>query len=196
MKTFVVGMCMTMAVLALTGCSKKDGAEDGGDGPSTAPADAPAAAPAPGADAGSGLKAGAWQMTTAVAGMPKGMVSTMCLDETLSKKFSELGSSVRGDMDCSNKSVSRTGNTIDIAATCKQADRTVDSKIHVEMQGENAYHQTVESTFDPPLMGKSSATTTVDGKWLGTCESQGLKPGDMVMPGGMKMNIADMKKHG
>jgi hypothetical protein len=32
---------------------------------------------------------------------------------------------------------------------------------------------------------------TIEAKWLGACKP-GQKPGDIMMPGGMKMNIKDM----
>ena len=36
-------------------------------------------------------------------------------------------------------------------------------------------------------------TTTIEAKWLGACKPD-QKPGDIMMPGGMKMNIKDMEK--
>ena len=34
---------------------------------------------------------------------------------------------------------------------------------------------------------------TVEAKWLGPCKP-GQKPGDIVMPGGFKLNVTDMQK--
>lgn len=36
-------------------------------------------------------------------------------------------------------------------------------------------------------------TMTLEAKWLGACKP-GQKPGDIVMPGGFKMNVRDMDK--
>ena len=36
------------------------------------------------------------------------------------------------------------------------------------------------------------AVTTMEAKWMGACKAD-QKPGDIVMPGGMKMNIKDMQ---
>ena len=36
-------------------------------------------------------------------------------------------------------------------------------------------------------------TTTIEAKWLGACKPD-QKPGDIVMPGGLKMNVKDMEK--
>ena len=37
------------------------------------------------------------------------------------------------------------------------------------------------------------STTTIEAKWLGACKAD-QKAGDIMMPGGMKMNIKDMEK--
>jgi len=35
--------------------------------------------------------------------------------------------------------------------------------------------------------------TTIEAKWLGACKAD-QKPGDMMLPGGMKKDIKDMEK--
>ena len=47
------------------------------------------------------------------------------------------------------------------------------------------------STYQPPFMGKSDGKAVIDAKWVGPCKAD-QKPGDMVMPGGVKMNVMDM----
>ena len=37
------------------------------------------------------------------------------------------------------------------------------------------------------------STTTIEAKWLGACKPD-QKPGDIVMPGGFKINIKDAEK--
>ena len=37
------------------------------------------------------------------------------------------------------------------------------------------------------------STTTIEAKWLGACKPD-QKAGDIVMPGGVKMNVKDMEK--
>ena len=44
----------------------------------------------------------------------------------------------------------------------------------------------------PAGMPKDS-TTTIEAKWLGACKAD-QKPGDIIMPGGMKINLKDMEK--
>jgi hypothetical protein len=46
----------------------------------------------------------------------------------------------------------------------------------------------IVSSYQPPLFGNSGGTTHMDAKWLGAC-SDGLVPGDILLPSGKKMNI-------
>ncbi|HEY2254186.1 MAG TPA: hypothetical protein VGI11_00995, partial [Variovorax sp.] len=54
-----------------------------------------------------------------------------------------------------------------------------------------AYHMESRSTYSPPMMGRSEGAIAMDAKWLGPCQA-GQKPGDMMMPNGMKMNVFEM----
>jgi hypothetical protein len=126
-------------------------------------------------------------MTSHVPGMTQPMVSKMCLDAGLTKKFAEMGSSNSAKLDCTTTKTSRLGNNIDVESVCKQQGMTINSKMHMELT-DNGYHQTIEQSYDPPAM--KPMTTTVDGKYLGDCGD--MKPGDMVMPGGIKINMYDV----
>ena len=44
-----------------------------------------------------------------------------------------------------------------------------------------------------PAGAPRDTTTTIEAKWLGACKPD-QKPGDIVMPGGFKMNVKDMEK--
>ena len=56
------------------------------------------------------------------------------------------------------------------------------------------YRERVNTDVSTHLIFTSSnGTTTIEAKWLGACKAD-QKPGDIVMPGGMKMNIKDMEK--
>jgi hypothetical protein len=186
-----IGICVSVAVLALAACGKKE-ATDGVTGETTAPADAPAAMTAAGT--GPGLKAGLWEMTTKVDKMPQSITTKICLDEALTAKFTtDAGPMKQGNTNCSDQKVTRTGNVIDVTAVCKDGAQTIDTKVHMELTGDTAYKQTITATFDPPKDGMTDIATTVDGKWLGACSAD-MKPGDMIMPGGMKINMADAMK--
>ena len=148
MKKFAYVACVTLSLLAVAGCSKKSASVDG-DGSASAPASAPAS----GGDVtaalgnGPGLKPGLWQTSVLVKGMNGAMTTKMCLDEGLSKKFQDMGTSNPGKMDCSPVSASRNGNVIDVDTQCKSDGITVDNKMHMELTGDDSYHQTVTQSY-------------------------------------------------
>ncbi|MFT4075830.1 MAG: DUF3617 family protein [Asticcacaulis sp.] len=176
-----------MAALgALAGCS-----------PSKAPdgqASASAEVAKPAALAGTSpilQKPGLWEISTEVQGLPKGIVSQLCVDEALSGRMAEIGlKGMNGNTHCSQKNVVRTGSTLDIDSVCEMIGHTVTSHIHMEMVGDSEYHQTVTATTTPPMTGDGKSTTRITGKRTGDCPTD-MKGGDMVMPGGMKMNMYD-----
>jgi len=68
--------------------------------------------------------------------------------------------------------------------------------MHTEVVGDlnSTYTVLINSHSDKGPSGKPLDTTTkIEAKWLGACKPD-QKPGDIVMPGGMKMNIMDLEK--
>ncbi len=67
---------------------------------------------------------------------------------------------------------------------------------HSEIVGDfnSAYTVTSSSHADRGASGPPRDTTTkIEAKWLGACKPD-QKPGDIVMPGGFKLNIKDAEK--
>ncbi len=190
MKKFAYAACVTLSLLAVAACSKKPASADG-DGSAAAPASAPAAG---GGDVtaalgnGPGLKPGLWQTSVLVKGMTGAMTTKMCLDEGLSKKFQDMGTSNPGKMDCAPVTATRAGNVIDVDTQCKSDGITIDNKMHMELTGDDSYHQTVTQTT-VPSMGDPTVTT-VDGKFMGPCPAD-MKPGDLDTGMG-KINMYDV----
>ncbi len=181
---------IAVSVLALAACSKAPPAAQDDATAGVAPAAAPAADVTAALDNGPGLKAGLWQTTVKVKGMTSGMVTKMCLDEGLSKKFSEMGTSNPGKMDCAPVSASRNGGVIDVTTKCTSEGLTVNNQMHMEMTGDDSYHQTVTQTYEPAMA--EPTMSTMDGKYLGACTAD-MRPGDLIMGSGVKINMYDHK---
>ncbi len=66
---------------------------------------------------------------------------------------------------------------------------------HSEITGDFNSAYTVKTTAhsDHGVAGIKDATTTIEAKWLGACKPD-QKPGDIVMPGGFKLNVKDAEK--
>jgi len=94
---------------------------------------------------------------------------------------------------CAKRDVQRSGNTVTIDATCTLAGKTAMSHSVITGSFDSAYTMTVTSQSD--ALPGGSITMTMEAKWLGPCAAD-QKPGDLIMPGGIKMNIPEMQKRG
>lgn len=187
MKILASTACVVLSLVVLSACGKTPAAPGDADNSAGAPATAATASdPLAGVSSGPGLKAGLWQTTVKTSAMTSGsLTSKMCLDDALSKKFQDMGTSNPGKMDCKPVSGSRNGNVIDITTVCKDDSLTVNNQMHMEITGEDSYHQTVTQSYTPELM--KPTTSEIDGKYLGACPAD-MKPGDLDL-GGMKINM-------
>ena len=67
---------------------------------------------------------------------------------------------------------------------------------HADIIGDFNAAYTIKSTSHSeggPASVPRDSTMTLDAKWLGACKPD-QKAGDIVMPGGVKMNVKDMEK--
>lgn len=137
-------------------------------------------------------KPGQWQIEMHPQTGPA-MTIQVCLDAATDKQMMEAGMSISKDM-CPTLNVARDGGGIVIDATC--AFGAMKTTSHTVMTGDfdSAYDVTITSTIEggPPDMPANS-TMTQHAQWTGDC-ANGLMPGDMLMPGGMKLNVQQMLK--
>ena len=138
-------------------------------------------------------KPGLWELKMQGSGSGQNVAIQHCTDETIDKKMNAAVQPLATEA-CSAPTIQKTATGYTNDSVCKVAGMTTTS--HAEITGDfnSAYTVEVTSHNENPLPGvpKESATT-LDAKWLGPCKD-GQKPGDIVMPGGIKMNIADMDK--
>ena len=87
----------------------------------------------------------------------------------------------------------KSGNTVTIDSICTTPRGTVTSHVVLTGSFDSAYTMTV--TAQGTGLPNGGNTTTMTVKWLGPCAAD-QKPGDMIMPNGMKINILDMQKRG
>lgn len=139
-------------------------------------------------------KAGLWEVSMQVTGVSKTatppMVTQQCTDESVDHMMNKMSTD---SMTCSKQDMSKSGAGFVADSVCTVADSTVTT--HAEATGDfnSAYSvKTVAKTSGgstlPPEM-----VTTIEAKWLGACKPD-QKPGDMMLPGGMKKNIKDLEK--
>ena len=139
-------------------------------------------------------KAGLWEMKVLSTGAPSPeMTMQQCTDETTDKDMSTAMSPMAKEM-CSKQDIQKTSAGYVTDSVCAIAGTTIKSKAEITGDFNSAY--TVKSTSRSeggPAGAARDSSTTIEAKWLGACKAD-QKAGDIMMPGGMKMNIKDMEK--
>ena len=116
------------------------------------------------------------------------MTMQHCTDASTDKQMSTSFSP--GRETCSKQDIQKTATGYVSDSVCGVAGMTITS--HAEITGDFNSAYTVKSTVRSER-GPAGGTTTIEAKWLGACKAD-QKPGDIVMPGGMKMNILELDK--
>jgi hypothetical protein len=139
-------------------------------------------------------KAGLWEMKIAKAGsvLPE-MTMQHCTDETTDKEMSTTFSPMAKEA-CSRRDIAKTATGYVSDSVCSVGGVTMTSHSDVTGDFNSAYSikSTAHSDKGPNGVPRD-ITTTIEAKWLGECKP-GQKPGDIVMPGGFKLNIKDAEK--
>ena len=139
-------------------------------------------------------KAGLWEMKLARTGSPlPEMTMQHCTDETTNKDMATASAPMSKEI-CSKRDIEQTATGYVTDSVCSVAGVSMTS--HSEISGDFNSAYTVKTTSHaehgtagPPR----DVTTTIEAKWLGACKPD-QKPGDIVMPGGFKLNVKDAEK--
>lgn len=129
-------------------------------------------------------KAGLWEIAMeGVAG--RSFTSLMCIDAATDREMMDHAlKRVAGD--CKN-AVNRQGSTYTVDSECTVSGTAVKSKTVISGDFSSAYTVRTEGT-----MGTESMLIMQTAKWKGP-DCDGMKPGDISLLGGIKINIKQMK---
>jgi hypothetical protein len=137
-------------------------------------------------------KPGLWEMKMVKTGSPlPSMTIQHCTDETTDKEMSTTFSPVSKEA-CSKHDIQKTatGYLSDSECTASGVSMTT----HSDITGDFNSAYTVKFTSHTEgAVGSHDVASTIEAKWLGACKPD-QKPGDIVMPGGLKINIHDLDK--
>jgi len=138
-------------------------------------------------------KAGLWEMKLVRVGsaLPE-MTMQHCTDETTDKDMNNMVSPMAKQI-CSKQEVQKTATGYISDSVCSLGGGSLTS--HSEIVGDfsSGYRVTTVSHSDKGPANLRDSTTKIEAKWLGDCKP-GQKPGDIVMPGGFKLNVKDAEK--
>ena len=121
------------------------------------------------------------------------MTMQHCTDATTDKEMGTAFSPMSKDV-CSKQDIQKTATGFVSDSVCGIAGMSITS--HAEITGDFNSAYTVKSTSHSehgPTGVPRDSTTVIEAKWLGACKAD-QKAGDIMMPGGMKMNIKEMEK--
>lgn len=186
-----IWVCAT-ALLALGACHKKAdttsaAAQSGANTPAAAaPAATPASIPT--------RKAGLWKQTMSSDRMSQ--ETSICIDAAVEQKMNWWSQQAETrDSGCARVKVTpRLTGGWEFTSSCDMG-----SAGHIDSHGvatgdfNNHYAVDIDSTTSGSSMPSANGShkMKIDAVWQGPCPA-GMKPGDMALPGGMKINVIDM----
>lgn len=118
-----------------------------------------------------------------------------CVDEATDTKMMQMGQDFGGGMKdaCSKNELTKTATGFASSTECDLGGSKMSSKGTFTGDFKSSYRGEVVTTFDPPFMGQDTQKIEIRGTYEGSCPAA-MKPGDMVMNNGMKMNVDDLSR--
>jgi len=74
---------------------------------------------------------------------------------------------------------------------CDMGGSRMHSKSTMVFDGNSAYRTEIDTTYDPPFMGRARSKMMMTARNVGPCKP-GQRPGDLVLPNGQTMNMHDI----
>jgi hypothetical protein len=139
-------------------------------------------------------KAGLWEMKIVKTGsqLPD-LTMQHCTDPTTDKEMSDSVSPLAKQI-CSKRDIQKTATGYVSDSVCTVAGVSMTSHADIVGDFNSGYTVTSTSHSDKGPTGKPLDTTTkIEAKYVGACKPD-QKPGDIVMPGGFKLNVKDAEK--
>jgi len=133
-------------------------------------------------------KPGLWEIKVSPGALMPAMTMQQCTDATTDKDMAASFSPMAKEM-CARQDMQKTTTGLVIDSTCTVGGVTSVSRTEINGDFNSAYTVKVSTKGDGNL---PESVTMMDATWLGACKAD-QKAGDIVMPGGMKMNIKDLQ---
>jgi hypothetical protein len=141
-------------------------------------------------------KAGMWEIKMipeTPGAMPEQTIKA-CIDTASDKQMMAAGFSMSKSM-CPQQEIKQEGSGYIIDSVCQVGPMTTTSHIVISGDFQSAY--TVKMTSEvtgAPMAVPGAGNMTQEARWISAECTDGMAPGDMLMPGGMKMNVQEMMK--
>ena len=138
------------------------------------------------------LRPGLWEATTASANHPPShpSVTRMCLDKLTQRHV--LGQlTLAMPLMCSRNQFAMRGGRLVTDSSCKLGASTIEGRTETTFFRDTAYRMEVVGRVGPTGNVAPTQKAVIDGRYAGSCP-KGMKPGDMVLPNGLTLNLVQM----
>jgi hypothetical protein len=139
-------------------------------------------------------KAGMWHIRMAMRpGLPE-LTTKLCLDASTDKLMMAAGLSISKGM-CEKQDIGRDGASIVIDSICKFGPLKTNSHIVIDGDFQSEYTVHITGTVEGGPKGMPDKTDLKQtARWISETCSDGLKPGQMMMPGGKKIDATKLMR--
>jgi hypothetical protein len=136
-------------------------------------------------------KPGLWEVSMTAAGKPIPTSMKQCADEATDATMMQMSEMQAQNCKMNDFSMTEAGYTF--RSECEMAGTKVVSQGTFSGDFDKEYNGEINTTMTPPLFGRGETKSTMTAKWLGECP-EGMKPGEMELDNGMKMNLEQAKQ--
>jgi hypothetical protein len=133
-------------------------------------------------------KPGLWEVKTSIEGSPRGLTVQQCIDASTDQMLQSIAGPFSAAA-CPEREVKKSDASTSIDSRCTFDGKPASAHALVTGSFDSAYTMTVTSEGG----GLPAVKMTVESKWLGACAAD-QKPGDVIMPGGVKVNVPELQK--
>lgn len=137
---------------------------------------------------------GHWEITmsTGTGAAASEVKLQACTDAASERAMMAMGAGMMGQS-CQRNEVRRDGEGYVIDADCQMGPMRVVSLTRITGDFQSAYQTRTEGTVSGmPGAGNQRTLTVQNARFVSTTCQGGLVPGDMLMPGGQKVNVLNM----
>jgi len=138
------------------------------------------------------LRPGLWEATTASANrsQPQPAVTRMCIDKQTQRRVLEQLAFAAPRM-CSRNQYGMRGGRFMTDSSCTLGASTIEGRTETTFLRDTAYRTEVVGRVGPTGRVAETQTTVIDGRHVGPCPA-GMKPGDLILPNGLTLNLVQL----
>jgi hypothetical protein len=137
-------------------------------------------------------RAGQWEIRMNMPG--RGEVEVQhCTDEATDRDMMQAGLNMSRDM-CSRFEMRREGAGYVMETVCQFGQMRSSSRAVFSGDFQSTYSMQLTGTTEGGPQGRTDTNLTQTARWVSAECRGGLAPGDMLMPGGMRVNVREMMR--